>query len=70
MGISGYLGMGDDLAASNLDNSRTYQFVDNVTLIKGKHAFKFGADFRKLLDDATTNNTPFGDLSFDGSLER
>jgi outer membrane receptor protein involved in Fe transport len=68
LGISGYLGMGDDLAASNLDNSRTYQFVDNLTLIKGKHAFKFGADFRKLLDDATTNNTPFGQLSFDGSL--
>ena len=68
LGISGYLGMGDDLAASNLDNSRTYQFVDNVTLIKGKHALKFGTDIRRLLDDATTNNTPFGQLSFDGSL--
>jgi hypothetical protein len=36
LNISGYVGMGDDLAASNLDNSRTYQFVDNLTLIKGK----------------------------------
>jgi outer membrane receptor protein involved in Fe transport len=68
LGISGYIGMGDDLAASNLDNSRTYQFVDNVTVIRGKHAFKFGGDIRKLLDDATTNNWPFGNLSFDGSL--
>lgn len=68
LNISGYVGMGDDLAASNLDNSRTYQFVDNLTLIKGKHALKFGGDVRKLLDDATTNNTPFGYLSFDGSL--
>jgi outer membrane receptor protein involved in Fe transport len=68
LGISGYIGMGDDFAASNLDNSRTYQFVDNVSLVKGKHAFKVGGDIRKLLDDATTNNTPFGSLSFDGSL--
>jgi outer membrane receptor protein involved in Fe transport len=68
LGISGYIGMGDDFAASNLDNSRTYQFVDNVSFIKGKHAFKVGGDVRRLLDDATTNNTPFGDLSFTGDL--
>ena len=68
LGISGYIGMGDDFAASNLDNSRTYQFVDNVSFLKGKHTFKVGGDIRKLLDDATTNNTPFGDLSFTGDL--
>ena len=68
LGVSGYIGMGDDFAASNLDNSRTYQFVDNVSFLKGKHALKVGGDIRKLLDDATTNNTPFGSLSFDGSL--
>ena len=60
LNISGYLGMGDDLAASNLDNSRTYQFVDNLTWVKGTHTFKFGADVRRLLDSATTNNWPFG----------
>ena len=64
LSISGFLGMGDSRAASNLDNSRTYQVVDNLTFIKGKHALKFGGDIRKLLDDATTNNTPFGSLSF------
>ena len=68
LGISGYLGMGDDLAASNLDNSRTYQFVDNLTWVKGKHTLKFGGDVRKLFDDATTNNWPFGSLSFTGDI--
>src|SRR5581483_9367964 len=34
--IAGYLGMGSDLAASNLDNSQTYQIVDNLTLISGR----------------------------------
>jgi len=35
IGISGYLGMGDDQASSNLDNSRTYQWVDNLSVIRG-----------------------------------
>ena len=66
--IAGYLGMGDDLAASNLDYSRTYQFVDNLTWTKGKHTLIFGGDIRYLLDDATTNNTPFGEQDFTGDI--
>ena len=31
LNITGYMGLGDSGAASNLDFSRTYQFVDNVT---------------------------------------
>lgn len=66
--ISGYLGMGDDLAASNLDYSRTYQVVDNITWTKGKHTLIFGADLRYVLDNATTNNTPFGEEDFTGDI--
>ncbi len=66
--IAGYLGMGSDLAASNLDNSQTYQMVDNLTFIKGKHALKFGGDVRKLYDDATTNNWPFSSMTFTGDI--
>ncbi len=66
--ISGYLGMGSDLAASNLDNSQTYQIVDNVTLVKGKHTLKTGFDLRKLYDNATTNNWPFGSINFTGDI--
>ena len=66
--ISGYLGMGSDLAASNLDNSQTYQIVDNVIFVKGKHTLKTGLDLRKLYDNATTNNWPFGSISFTGDI--
>jgi len=66
--ISGYMGMGDDQAASNLDNSRTYQIVDNLSWIRGAHALKFGADIRRLLDDATTNNWPFSQIAFTGDI--
>lgn len=68
LGIDGFLGMGDSQASSNLDNSRTYQFVDNVSLIRGTHALKFGGDVRRLLDDATTNNWPFSNISFTNDI--
>ena len=68
MSISGYLGMGSDLAASNLDNSQTYQMVDNLTFIRGRHTFKVGGDVRKLYDNATTNNWPFSQMSFTGDI--
>ncbi len=66
--IDGFMGMGDSQASSNLDNSRTYQFVDNVSLIRGAHSFKFGGDVRRLLDDATTNNWPFSNITFTGDI--
>ena len=59
--------MGDGTAASNLDDSRTYQLVDNVTWNHGKHALTFGGDIRHVQDDATTDNTPYGSISFSGA---
>lgn len=66
--IDGFLGMGDGGASSNLDNSRTYQFVDNVSLIRHGHSLKFGGDIRRLMDDATTNNWPFANITFTGDI--
>ena len=68
LNIDGYLGMGDSAASSNLDNSRTYQAVDNFSWIHGGHALKFGGDIRRLLGDATTNNWPFGQTTFTADL--
>jgi len=68
LNISGYMGMGDDLAASNLDDSKTVQVVDNLTLVRGVHTVKFGADIRRNMDDATTNNWPFGILDFTSDI--
>src|SRR6201999_2960380 len=67
LGIDRFIGMGDDIAASNLDDSRTYQLVDNVTWVHNRHTIIFGVDLRHAQDNATTNNTPFGQISFTGS---
>jgi hypothetical protein len=66
--IEGYLGMGEIAASSNIDNSRTYQWVNNLSVIKGRHALKFGGDIRYHLDEATTNNWPFGQLTFNRDI--
>src|SRR5205814_9258986 len=63
---SDLIGMGSGTAASNLDDSRTYQLVDNVTWTRGKHTLIVGGDLRYLQDNATTDNTPYGQLSFSG----
>jgi outer membrane receptor protein involved in Fe transport len=68
IGIDGYLGMGDSAASSNLDNSRTFQWVDNLSLIRHRHSMKMGVDARRLLDDATTNNWPFGNIAFTADI--
>jgi hypothetical protein len=68
LSISGYLGMGDSSAASNIDYSRTFMFSDNVTWTRGKHTMLFGTDIRMAADNATTNNTPFGSESFTGDM--
>ena len=64
LAIEGHLGIGDSQASSNLDNSRTYQWVDNLSIVRGSHSMKVGGDVRYHLDDATTNNWPFSNMAF------
>jgi Carboxypeptidase regulatory-like domain/TonB-dependent Receptor Plug Domain len=59
--------IGSGTAASNLDDSRTYQLVDNFTWTKGQHTLIFGTDVRHVQDNATTDNTPYGQITFNGS---
>ncbi len=62
--IQGFNGFGDSTGGEGIDLSQTYQFVDNLTLIRGKHALKMGGDVRRLHGDATSTNAPFGALDF------
>ena len=66
--IQGLVGMGDDNLNYPIDHSQVLQFVDNLSWIRGKHAFKIGVDVRRLSDDASTINTPFGSLSFTSDI--
>lgn len=52
-------------------SSRTIQYTDNISWIKGKHTFKFGVDFRSV-NYTTVNNfglsDEFGSLNFSGTF--
>jgi hypothetical protein len=62
--IQGFNGFGDSTGGAGIDQSKTYQFVNNVTVIRGRHALKMGADIRRLAGDATSTNAAFGALEF------
>lgn len=62
--IQGFSGFGDSTGGEGVDLSQTYQLVNNLTLIRGRHAFKVGGDIRRLMGDATSTNAPFGALDF------
>jgi len=46
--------------------SGTYQFVDNLKMIRGKHAITLGADIRRLREFEQDNYLGTGNLSFNG----
>jgi hypothetical protein len=62
--IQGFNGFGDNVGGEGIDKSQTFQFVDNLTMIRGRHALKMGGDLRRLHGDATSTNAPFGALDF------
>lgn len=62
--IQGFNGFGDNVGGEGVDKSQTYQFVNNLTWIRGRHALKMGADIRRMMGDATSTNAPFGALDF------
>ncbi len=67
IGITGFAGTARSRGFSQL--SRTVQFTDSITWIKGRHSFKLGADLRRL---RTTDNVSFfsgddlGEYRFNG----
>jgi hypothetical protein len=67
IGISGFLGLGES-GGSDYDFTRTFQFVDNLSIFKGKHSLKMGADIQRRLSDANTINWPYGQTTFTSDI--
>ncbi len=52
-------------------HSRTFQYTDNLSWIKGKHTIKFGIDWRSVNYERVNNfggSDEFGSLTFNGSF--
>ena len=47
--VPGYADMGDsDIFQPQVRKNSTFQFLDNLAWVKGRHTYKFGGDFRRL----------------------
>jgi len=66
IGITGYSGFGDTSLAPNITRNHTFQWIDNVSIIKGRHSLRFGGEFRRDRVNQTGNQFPRGSFSFTG----
>ena len=66
IGITGLSGLGEESDAPFINDDKTIQFVDNFSWIVGKHAYKFGGEFRHVLYDQIGGVVTRGRFAFDG----
>ena len=66
IGITGLSGLGEESDAPFINDDTTIQFVDNFSWIVGKHAYKFGGEFRHVLYDQIGGVVTRGRFGFDG----
>ena len=66
IGITGLSGIGEESDAPFINDDKTIQFVDNFSWVVGKHAYKFGGEFRQVLYDQIGGVVTRGRFAFDG----
>lgn len=65
--VSGISGLGNSNLFPFTDNLQNFQFVDNFSFTRGKHAFKTGLDIRYNKVDGSEDFSFAGTIVFDGS---
>jgi hypothetical protein len=50
-------------SGARIDFNDTYQISDNFTIVKAKHNFKLGMEYRRLTIERAAANVPYGNLS-------
>ncbi len=66
IGITGFTGFGETGTAPNLTRSHVFQWIDNVSVIRGRHSMRFGAEIRRDRYNQIGNQFPRGSFSFTG----
>ena len=62
VGIPNYAGIGDSTDGPFVNNNNSLQFLNNTSITRGKHAFRFGAEVRR--DQYNQDGNQFGRGSF------
>ena len=66
IGITGLSGFGDSTEGPYTVRNKNFEFIDNVSWIKGRHSFKVGAHIRVDHYNQVGNQFPRGGFQFDG----
>lgn len=62
--IAGFSTFGHTPFAPTLRHDTTFEYVDNVTFIRGKHTIKVGADIQRIQADLFQTANPIGEFDF------
>lgn len=62
--IAGYSTFGHTPFAPTLRHDTTFEYVDNVTFIRGKHTIKAGADIQRVQANLFQTDNPIGEFDF------
>ena len=63
--IIGYSGIGDDTEGPYENKNRSMQFLNNTSVIRGKHTFRFGGEIRRDQYNQVGNQFARGQWTFD-----
>jgi hypothetical protein len=66
IGITGFSGFGETGTAPNLTRTNVFQWIDNFSIIRGRHSLRFGAEIRRERYNQIGNQFPRGSFSFSG----
>jgi Carboxypeptidase regulatory-like domain len=62
--VTGFAGLGEPTNFPQVRTDNTFQYADDVTLTRGKHSFKFGADFHRFQSNGTIVGNGRGSYTF------
>ena len=65
VGIVNYSGIGDDSEGPYENKNHSLQFLNNTSVIRGKHTFRFGGEIRKDAYNQVGNQFARGQFTFD-----
>ncbi|HZY08604.1 MAG TPA: hypothetical protein VFE69_12695, partial [Ilumatobacteraceae bacterium] len=64
--VTGFSGFGDSTEGPYTNRNKVFEFIDNVSWIKGRHSLKVGGHFRIDHYNQVGNQFPRGGFQFDG----
>jgi hypothetical protein len=64
--LTGYTGFGDSYTVPDISHDHVFQWIDNVSIVRGKHSIGFGAEIRRDEFNQEGNQFAAGQFQFTG----